>query len=523
MSESDDRRQSTALPPTALFELISSEHLFLSVGIIRGIVERRELEGLHVGNYDFFYASAVCVNRDVNENIIRLLLEKFPAAASKRGDDGEALLHHAIENPSVTPNIIKLLIDAAPDSVRSVDNDAGSMPLHSLCVIEKDEPVATEILKLLIEEHPELVRCVSGEDDLPIHLAVKAAKSLEFCQVLIEAYPGSERIADARGLLPLHLACMCGDVATVKYLYKVYPDAINHAATRDGVAAGIYPIHLAIGRKDDPVVAFEIVKFLLDSDPNVKLQKLKGETPLLRFVCERLTNSMNEAKFEMIKTIYDAHPESIEDDEFVQSIRQPVVQYFLHGELVYARRARDHRRMVTPDDNGQLPLHRALQNNVTLGSIKLLVKGNPTALQSPDNGGALPLHIACQHHGSASVIHYLIGLDTTTLNATDREGNTALHYACRGAKYETITMLLEKYDATSVSRRNAHKKLPIDLLWESNAVEDIIDRLSIEYTSSVFLLLRANPEMMFMTSNMTTKQSAGAGTSQSGKRRKFAS
>ena len=149
--------------------------------------------------------------------------------------------------------------------------------------------------------------------------------------------------------------------------------------------------------------------------------------------------------------------------------------------------------MTTPDDNGRLPLHRALQNNVRLGSIKLLVKGNLHALHSPDNSGAFPLHIACQHNDSATVVKYLIGRDTATLDAVDRDGNTALHCACQGAKYNTIAMFLEKYDAVSVSRRNADNKLPIELLWECNAVED---RESVEYTDSIFQLLEAYPETL---------------------------
>ena len=147
--------------------------------------------------------------------------------------------------------------------------------------------------------------------------------------------------------------------------------------------------------------------------------------------------------------------------------------------------------MTTPDENGQLPLHTALQNNVRLGSIKLLVKGNPSAVRVVDSSGVWPLHLACQHHDSASVIQYLIGLAATTLRAVDFGNNTALHYACCGAKCDTIALLLEKYDAISVSKRNAHKQLPIDLLWESN---EVIDRESIEYTDSVFRLLKAYPE-----------------------------
>jgi len=175
--------------------------------------------------------------------------------------------------------------------------------------------------------------------------------------------------------------------------------------------------------------------------------------------------------------------------------------------------------MMTPDENGRLPLHTALQNDVRLGAIKLLVKGNPSAVQSPDNCGALPLHIACAHHESAIVIHYLVELDTTTLETVDRDGNTALHYACHGANYDTISLLLEKYDAVSVSKRNAHKKLPIDLLLESN---EVLDRESVEYLESIFRLLRAYPETVMNISTHAMQQSSlAAFKSSGGKKRKF--
>ncbi len=116
------------------------------------------------------------------------------------------------------------------------------------------------------------------------------------------------------------------------------------------------------------------------------------------------------------------------------------------------------------------------------------------------------MHIACEHQDSISVVEYLVGLDTSALAAADNEGNTALHYACRSARYEIITLLLGKYDAVSVSKRNGHKKLPIDLLWESNEVEER-GRESIEYTESVFRLLKAYPEtVMNCNVNILTGQ-----------------
>mmetsp|Transcript_6213 Transcript_6213/g.13127 ORF Transcript_6213/g.13127 Transcript_6213/m.13127 type:complete len:83 (-) Transcript_6213:120-368(-) len=80
-------------------------------------------------------------------------------------------------------------------------------------------------------------------------------------------------------------------------------------------------------------------------------------------------------------------------------------------------------------------------------------------------------------------------------------------------------MLLEKYGAVSVSKWNAQKKLPIDLLWDSNAVED---RESVAYTESVFRLLKAYPETM-MNYNVDKKQQAKSGgcSPQNERKRKF--
>ena len=227
----------------------------------------------------------------------------------------------------------------------------------------------------------------------------------------------------------------------------------------------------------------------------MKLQKWQGKSLLQCASCLEYHESNIEAAIEVINSIYDAHPDVIDDGGITSRIQDchQLVQAFLNAQLVYARQAKDHRQMTTPDGNGQLPLHRALQNNARLGSIKLLVKGNPYALQSPDNNGVLPLHIACQNYDSSVVVRYLIDIDNTTLGNVDRDGNAALHYACLGAKYGTMTTLLEEYDAVSVSRRNAHKKIPIDLLWESNVVED---RYGNGYVENVFRLLKAYPEIV---------------------------
>ena len=493
MSESDNRRQSTEGLTDELIKFYCSESL--SESGLREIIERHELTSNNnpdVDDYDFFHYA--CSIERISEAIIRLLLEYFPDAANDTSElDWWTPLHTACENPNVTRGIIQLLIDAAPNSVRNVTKNNGEMPLHHLCGNKSiDQAALVEITELLIERCPEAVRHVDDDGDLPIHIAAMMAKSPELCQVLIEAYPGSERIANAREWLPLHNACYDKNIATVEYLYKLYPDAIFHATT-----GGDYPIHLAINRttrKMNPK-GVEVVRFLLDSNPNVKLQKHRGKS-LLRYACQQNYNDSNiDDGIEIVKIIYDAHPEAIEDNSIASNIQHyhQQVQSFVRNELVYARQAKDHRLMMTPDDSGQLPLHTALQNNVRIGSIKLLVKGNPSAIRNVDTNFAMPLHLACEHHNSASVVQYLLDLDRRTLRAVDIDNNSALHYACHGAKYDAIALLLEKYDAASVSKRNATGKIPIDLLWESTAVA-VGDRESVGYTESVYRLLKAYPE-----------------------------
>ena len=525
MSESGSRTSSTASAEALFIEELTNlcDSESLSEDGLRQLIQRHELTSNHtrrmiVSDYDYFFHAA-CDNEGVNEEIIRCLLEYFPEAAKATDEDEWLPLHWACNNKNLTIGMVRLLIDAYPASGGSTTKN-GLTPLHYLCQNgELNETAAIQILNILIEKYPEAVRQASNGGSLPIHFACLSS-SPEFCLVLIEAYPGCEQVIDDVGDLPFHISCAKWDFSTVKRLYYLFPNAINRTTEE-----GLYPIHLAItGRNandaDTAMAAVEIVKFLLACDPDVITQDIDGQS-LLHFACGNEYQNI-EAGIQIIKTIFDAHPEAIEHHRIATDFHSfdQQVQAFIIGELEYARQAKDHSVMTTPDDNGRLPLHTALQNNVRLGSIKLLVKGNSSAIRNTDNNFAMPLHIACEYHDCAGVVQYLIELHTLTLEAVDREGNTVLHYACRGAKYENIALLLEKYDAVSVSKRNVDGKLPIELLWENNVVED---RESVEYTDSVFRLLRAHPETLTNVGadDVQTALASCSGHIGNGKRRKF--
>ncbi len=473
-----------------LTEFCRSESL--SEDGLREIIERHGVapnnNNNDINKYDFFHKA--CRNERITEGFIRCLLEYFPSAARHASERGRLPLHNICRNKNVTLGMVHLLIDAYPDSLRH-ENNNGRAPLHVLCLNNNlDDEVGLEILKLLIMRCPESVRHATSDEGRPIHFAA-AHQSTEFCRILIEAYPGSEQITDGYGALPFHTACACNTVATAKYFYQLYPESISVAANN-----GAYPIHCAIEieQRSNPATAVKIIQFLLDCDPNVVMQKQLDAFPLY-WVCSEATNENTprlNAALKVLQILYDAHPEAIEGNTVTSFVGEfcAEVQIFLNTQLTYARQARDRTLMNTRDENGQLPLHRALRDNVSLGSIKLSVKGNSSAISCADNTGMIPLHVACQHHESASVIEYFIKLDPTSLHREDLDDNTALHHACRGANHVIIALLTEKYGAVSVSKRNAHGQLPIDLLFASRQVSD---RESVQYTESIYRLLRAYP------------------------------
>ena len=114
---------------------------------------------------------------------------------------------------------------------------------------------------------------------------------------------------------------------------------------------------------------------------------------------------------------------------------------FLREQLEYAQKAQDMTVMTTLDENGWLPLHHALKDKVPLGTIKLFLKGNPSAIRVPDNQFAFPLHIACEF-SSAKVVRYLAGESNKyILGHLDENKDSILHYACRGRNLDVVKCL----------------------------------------------------------------------------------
>ena len=462
-------------------------------------------------------------NKSVGDmyEVLQYLTETDPSSLQAKDIYDQTPLYVACEKSYINAKTIELLLRVCPNSIYQ-PNNCDWLPTHSLCEARMDDEVAVEVLKLLLEAHPDSARLqTNGDAELPLHLAA-SNKAPTFCKVLIDAYPEAVKEQNGYGYLPFHFACSNGGrLDTVEYLFKVYPECIQ---TRDDW--GYLPIHsasFATGQRRNN--SADIIKFLLLQDPECLSKPVEshyegdehrqgnGALPL-HLSC----NNLDQSK-DIPRLLFDLYPEAILirnerrqlpvdvsrqrlDNSMIQSYPERDIQEmqdfvsYLYTQMGYAIKAQNESSLRRRDRTGSLPLHNAIRSEAPLGSIKLLVKGNNDAINVPDGYGVHPLDIACQFC-TVDVVKYLAKLiGNDRLDICDVNKNYPLHHACRGGNCEVIEYLLERpKSSASVSERNADDKLPIHIFCEFVRGR-WCEGETPEYTETIWRLLTAYPETL---------------------------
>ena len=199
----------------------------------------------------------------------------------------------------------------------------------------------------------------------------------------------------------------------------------------------------------------------------------------------------NDNSDAIVKLVFNAYPNAIhaEDDDGdtpLDDASETEIGSLFEQQIELERQARTER---TPDNNGQLPIHRALRNaDASLGGIKLMLAANPTSIAVVDNQGHTPLHIAC-HAGNLDAAKFLMEVNHDLSQATDIRGNLPLHLACMGGNCEVVSCILEQ-STYGVTLQNSNEQSPIELLF----FESESDRDSMDYVEAIGCLFQANPE-----------------------------
>ena len=435
---------------------------------------------------------------DNHLEIASYLLEVEPETVYDLDRRGRTLLHLACMNSKADLALVQFLYNKMPEAIQMKDNDrggttgrtsgcaGGKLPIHKLCDnYGMDEKASLEILRFMLSIDPSFPTMEDIDGSLPMHEAAIYMPG-SFCKVLMDAYPESLKVFNNRGKLPIHLACGLGNssfqedpVHKIDYMLSLYPELSKMGE----VGSNWLPIHNA-ARQGGGIASIKSLELLIKHDPE-SVQKSARNGPNNQVLPLQLAS----IRLDSARALYDAYPLAILVGEYKEDRYD--VRDFKQKQHEYAMKAKDKTVMTTADEEGWLPFHHALKDKAPLGSIKLLLGGNPNALHTTVQKGVHPLHIASEY-SSAKVIEFLLEEVHGMLNKCDVNGDSLLHYACRSANVEVIKYLVAEQSVPSVSEINAANKLPVHLLLQCE--NEAVDRESPEFIDACWHLFRANPE-----------------------------
>eukprot|EP00956_Cyclotella_meneghiniana_P033581 scaffold97323_cov40-Cyclotella_meneghiniana.AAC.4 len=338
------------------------------------------------------------------------------------------------------------------------------------------------MLKTAIQIDPSVLSERNEGGGTLLHFAAME-RSSEFCRVIHDQDDTLVKTQNSSGWLPMHLACYFNNVGTAQYLLEVYPDSI-----RIPTYFQEYPLHVLARRHRGPIENVqELLLFILEHDRGaVSTPTRYGKLPL------HIASKKKDLAF--AKLLFDAHPDGVfvrdEDGKTpvynARIYHKADADHFFETQLKFHRQAQEDQER---DNNGKLPIHRVLQmqnENVSLGTIKLMVEAHSVSVAVADYGGCIPLHYACRL-GDLNIVKYLVDKDKNSLANLDNKGNLPLHHACLAGNPDIVSYILNMTDH-GVTVRNHDGKLPIQILL----FDAVCDR-DLQYVDAVDSLFRANP------------------------------
>ena len=151
------------------------------------------------------------------------LLRLLPGDGIRRRDNNEALPLHVACRRGAPVEILRPLLQLYPAALQRTDA-IGDLPLHAAC--RSAEPSLKEI-RFLVELDLPAVRMPNIVGALPLHLLCGSRPPAEVVQYLVRSFEGSLSIRTPSGDLPFMVACKTSASESVlQVLLTTYPDAL---------------------------------------------------------------------------------------------------------------------------------------------------------------------------------------------------------------------------------------------------------------------------------------------------------
>jgi ankyrin repeat protein len=158
--------------------------------------------------------------------IIAFLVDQNPRSLSARNQGGELPLHVACVT-SANPDIVRFLVDQAPQSIFLPRTADGAYSLH--VALERGASSDSEVIKMLLERHdPVTIMLRNNVGETPLHVACRCGVPFAIVQSLVHHYKASALVVTPQGNLPLFLACASAEPSLdiIYLLLKLYPDVL---------------------------------------------------------------------------------------------------------------------------------------------------------------------------------------------------------------------------------------------------------------------------------------------------------
>lgn len=277
----------------------------------------------------------------------------------------EDLVYAVIHYNNTSLDDIKAVLDIAPHLVEVRDQHTNCNIIHMAC--KGRAPLS--VMKLLVSRFPEGLKTPNDGGRLPLHNFCSA--STDVAQFLVESYPEALRMKDEHGNLPLHdtIGEEKASLDAIKIMTESYPEALKVSnGCSPIVDTGNLPNHVALSRLH---VKLDVVKYLAKMCPeSLLITNHEGRLPV---------------------QVYLDHWDRSENDDAI------FFESFFGGGFA---------------------LHQALEWNVPLPMLKIILKNNPGDIYVPntqDEHKYKAAHVAALNYTQIDGLYLVLREDPSLL------------------------------------------------------------------------------------------------------------
>jgi ankyrin repeat protein len=340
--------------------------------------------------------------------------------ASGTNYEGNTSLHIACVAPEamIDPNSIVQLLNANLSLARRV-NTNNQTPLRLHC---QRRNASTHVARLLLEANPDALRTLDSIDGwAPIHYAAANA-NLNLIQYLVEAYPESVRVRTTKNQTALHL--LCQQHHNLLEADSSSSLSSSHTISRYGNRHG----------SDAPQVSTAL-SLLLEADPSAVVQRdtPHSYTPL-HLVC-KAGGSRPDVSVQVVMQLlrFNPHAATIADAENYLPLHHAsevgcsvdMIDVLLDSHAAAAM------SMTRKNDSA---LSLACTSNKRVDTVLRLIQANPAALATKNDYGFAPIHCVCRaYQPRMGIVQALIEADPECVRLQTNAGETPVHLASSNA------------------------------------------------------------------------------------------